>query len=220
MAGFGKLSLTQTAIGTLLDQRAIVLYKQPEILSDNWVQRNIANELWGSTLKYEELFSGMLDMLGEFSQKIGSVAGVNPYGISYMDAKVNIESEICEHPVENGSLIADAAIILPVTAEVTVAMPTYFAQRIYKQMKDLFESKKEKIILQTKYGLYTNLVLQNIVYELEHDTIDRAKFILTLRQIQEVESYGIFKQEMVASAEKIKNPSDAPTVNIGSQVGV
>ena len=30
MAGFGSVSLVQTAVGMLLDQRAIVLYKQPK----------------------------------------------------------------------------------------------------------------------------------------------------------------------------------------------
>lgn len=209
MAGFGSLSLTQTAIGTLLDQRAVVLYKQPQEETDNWFLRNVATELWGNALKYEELFSGLLGDLGAIST-IANVSGTNPYGITYIDAKVSIESELCDHPVEDGSVITDMSIKTPVSAIVTVAMPTFFAEKIYNQMYKMYDTKKDKIILQTKYGLYKNMVLQNMEYELEHDTVDRTKFILTLREIVEVKSYNEFNQ--------IADMSDATTINIGSQM--
>ena len=108
---------------------------------------------------------------------------------------------------------------MPVSAEVTVAMPTFFAERIYDQMRSMFELKKDKIILQTKYGLYKNLVLQNIEYELERSTVDRTKFVLTLRQIQEANTYDFYSKK-VAEAEKIAKASDSTTVNTGSQVAV
>lgn len=212
MAGFGSVSLTQTAVGALLDQRAIVLYEQPEI--DNKEVSSLSYELWGEQFIYNELFSGLL--AGTGVERVANVAGANPYGISYMSAKVNIESDLCDHPVEDGTIITDASIVLPVSAEVEVAMPTLFAERIYAQMEDLFKQKKKKIILQTKYAVYKNLVLQNIEYELEHNTIDRTKFILTLREIQEVSTYGDFNN--VASAENISNGSDATTINTGTQI--
>ena len=226
MAGFGSISLTQTAIGTLLDQRAVVLYKQPadEIINSSTskgiksIANTIVNELVGNAFKYEELFSGLLDDLGVVSS-IANVTGANPYGITYIDAKVSIESDLCDHPVETGIVVTDASILLPISAEVTVAMPTYFAERIYEQMKDMYRLKKDKIILQTKYGLYRNLVLQNIEYELEHDTVDRTKFVLTLREIQEGyvnDSAG----EVAAEKDKIAKASDTTTVNTGSQMAV
>ena len=218
MAGFGAVGLTQTAVGALLDQRAIVLYEQPEIdkQDDNGIGTSISRELWGNQFKYKELFSGLLSSAGVIGQA-ANVAGANPYGITYIDAKVNIESELCDHPVEKGMVITDASIILPVSAEVTVAMPTHFAENIYNSMKDLYTLKKPKIILQTKYGLYKNLVLQNIEYELEPNSIDRAKFILTLREVQEIDAVGNMKED-VSNADNVANGSDASTVDTGGQV--
>lgn len=231
MAGFGSISLTQTAIGTLLDQRAIVLYKQPadEIITSSTEKglktikdyaKEAVRQLVNNAFTYEELFAGLASELGsDILTKVANVTGTNPYGITYIDAKVNIESDLCDHPIETGAVVTDASIIMPVSAEVTVAMPTFFAERIYDQMRSMFELKKDKIILQTKYGLYKNLVLQNIEYELERSTVDRTKFVLTLRQIQEANTYDFYSKK-VAEAEKIAKASDSTTVNTGSQVAV
>lgn len=228
MAGFGTLSLTQTAIGTLIDQRAVVLYKQPadEIVGST-TQKGITDyakeavrQLVGNAFTYEELFAGLASKLGsDILTRVANVTGTNPYGITYIDAKVNIESSLCDHPVESGALITDASIILPVKAEVSVAMPTFFAERIYEQMKDMYRLKKDKIILQTKYGLYKNLVLQNIEYELEHETVDRTKFVLTLREIQESYVWDLLGKK-IAEAHKIAQASDANTISTGSQIAV
>ena len=222
MAGFGSISLVQTAIGTLLDQRAVVLYKQPadDAIVANTVAGKIIHNLVGSAFQYEELFAGLAGKLdSDILTRLANVTGKNPYGITYMDAKVNVESDLCDHPIETGAVVTDASIILPVNAEVTVVMPTFFAERIYEQMYDLYKTKKEKIILQTKYRVYKNLVLQNIEYELEHDTIDRTKFVLTLREIQEYlvnDTLG----EIATEVEKVATASDATTVNGGSQMAV
>ena len=148
MAGFGSVSLTQTAVGTLIDQRAIVLYKQPAIIEEKstiigkaWSA--ITNELWGQGAGYEELFSGLLSNIRDL-ETAANVTGTNPYGITYIDAKVNIESDLCDHPLESGAVVTDAAILLPVSAEVTVAMPTFFAQRIYNQMEDIYKNKEHR----------------------------------------------------------------------------
>jgi hypothetical protein len=217
MAGFGSISLAQTVIGTLLDQRAVVLYKQPK---DDIVAKGIEKHLFGNAFKYEELFAGLAKNIGsDVLTRVANVTGANPYGITYIDAKVNMESNLCDHPVENGAILTDASILLPISAEVTVAMPTFFAQSIYNQMEDMYKEKKDRIILQTKYGLYKNLVLQNIEYELEHDTIDRTKFVLSLREIQESSVFDYF-DKIVAESDKIANSSDANTINTGSQMAV
>lgn len=236
MAGFGTLSLAQTVIGTLLDQRAIVLYKQPQsdnsnmtiipnVRVPNTTTQELVRQLWGNQFKYEELFAGLLSGYSNTDfgmlEKIANITAANPYGISYMDARVNIESEMCDHPIESGALVTDASIIQPVSAEVSVAMPTFFAERIYNQMYDLYREKQSKIILQTKYGIYTDLVLQNISYELVYDKIDRTIFTLTLREIQEAASYGDFSFNYKKVGESnIMTPSDATTVNMGTQIAV
>lgn len=228
MAGFGSISLTQTVIGTMLDQRAVVLYKQPnnyekKIIKDSSAVfiSNLTEQLWGRQFEYEELFAGLASKLGsDILTRIANVAGANPYGITYMSGKVDIESDLCDHPIEDGTIITDASVVLPITAEVVVAMPTFFAERIYAQMDDLYRKKEDKIILQTKYGIYDNLVLKDMTYEMEYDKVDRTIFTLSLRQVQEVSSYGDFRFNNIASPDKIVESSDATTIKTGTQMAV
>lgn len=218
MAGFGAVGLTQTAIGALIDQRAIVLYEQPlfeEVTHDSsWLEKQafkVSRSLWGSQFKYNELFTGLLDGTG--TGKLANVAGVNPYGVSYIEAKVNKESELCDHPVESGAILTDASIDLPTSAEVVIAMPTLYSEDIYQQIEE-FRVDKKKIILQTKYNVYRDLVIKDLSYELEHDTIDRAKFTLTLREVQEF----ISSTESEDVSNNAEEPSDVSTENTGTQV--
>lgn len=219
MAGFGSISLAQTVVGTLIDQRAVVLYEQPEIVSSKrtWVD-NLVKELYGNQFKYQELFAGKISQLNaDVLSKVVNVMGANPYGITYMSADVSVESDLCDHPVETGMVITDASIIRPVSARVAVAMPTFFAEKIYNDIYKLQQKKEKKIILQTKYGVYENLVLQNFSYGLDSTNIDRTIFSLDLRQVLEVEPYGEFKF-LASKAESIKDASDANTISNGTQV--
>lgn len=222
MAGFGSISLTQTVIGSLIDQRAVVLYKQPKDKVDTLSKYNLVNdlvhELYGNALQYEELFAGLVSELGsDILTKTANITGTNPYGITYISAQVNIESDLCDHPIETGRVLTDASIVKPKTAQVEVAMPTFFAERIYQSMLKLQEAKEDKIILQTKYGVYENLVLQSFSYGLDRNTVDRTVFTLILREIMEVEPYGEFNF-LASEASNIKNASDSDTISNGTQV--
>lgn len=222
MAGFGSISLTQTAIGTLIDQRAVVLYKQPKTevsaLSKYNIVNDLVEELYGKALQYEELFAGLIGELGaDWLNKLTNITGTNPYGVSYVSARVNIESDLCDHPIETGKVLTDASIIQPVSAQVEVAMPTFFAERIYTSMDNLQKKKEDKIILQTKYGVYKNLVLQSFSYALENKTVDRTVFTLILREIMEVKSYGTFNS-VASQYGNVKEASDTNTLSSGTQV--
>ena len=222
MAGFGSISLTQTAVGSLLDQRAVVLYDDP--LTDEWRASGFLStgddyidlsyekrSLWGQMKGYQELFSGLLGDMGAVST-IANTSGLNPYGITYVDAKVNIESDLIEHPVETGQTMMDTAIRQPITADVTVVMPTVFAERIYNQIMKYYYDKDKRIILQTKYGVYNHLVLKDISYELKYDKIDRTEFILSLKEI--ITAYEGFTK---LNEETVRDVPDSSTINTGSQ---
>lgn len=208
MAGFGTLSLAQTVVGTLLDQRAVVLYEQPGKFTAN---TGIVGELIGRAGGYNELFSGLLGGKGALST-VANTTGVNPYGITYLSCKVNVESDLCDHPVETGSTITDSAVIKPVSAQVEVAMPTLFAERIYNQMIDVFKKKQKRILLQTKYAVYENLVLKDLTYSMDNNTVDRTRFTLNLREVQLVNP-SLFEGN-------VEYPADSDTVNTGTQIAI
>lgn len=216
MAGFGSISLAQTVVGTLLDQRAIVLYAQPEVTAGALAYNRTLLDIGGLGVQgYQELFSGLLGEAGIVGTTANQL-GVNPYGITYIDAKVNLESDLMEHPTEIGVDMTDTAIRKPTTAEVTVAMPTHFANEIYESMQRYFGNGSKQIILQTKYGVYTNMVLKDISYELVRDKIDRTVFTLSLREIQL--AYEWFADEF--NSTDVVNGSDASTVSGGSQMAI
>ena len=213
MAGFGSISLAQTVVGTLIDQRAVVLYQQPEITNKlSWLERNV----FGGGFSYNELFSGLLGNSGLISS-VANLTGINPYGITYISASVDIESDLCDHPVESGMIITDSSIIRPISARVEVAMPTFFAEKIYNSMYELQQKKASKIILQTKYGVYKNLVLQSFSYTLDNNKVDRTIFTLQLREVMEVQPYGEF-EFLASESQNLANASDANTVSNGTQV--
>ena len=56
-------------------------------------------------------------------------------------------------------------------------------------------------------------------YELERNTVDRTKFVLTLREIQESNVWDLYGK-VVAESKKIANGSDSTTVNTGSQIAI
>lgn len=184
------LVVAETVVGSMIDLRNVVLYAQPEEITNlpyhltidgntvNFHERSVEELVKRSELV--ELFTGIP------VPHLSDINGYNMFGISYMNADVNISSDLCDHPVENGEVVTDNAILNPIEAKVSIVMPTAFYTRIYKEIEDYFVNKKY-IMLQTKLGLYRNLVIASMPYKMEKETIDRPQIELSLRQIMVVE---------------------------------
>lgn len=199
------LVIAEQVVGSLIDQRSVVLYEQPEFdrakteletaMEDSKLGRALEPTVTDfiNKQKLVELFTGIkIPYLSEIN-------GFNMMGVSYMDADVSISSDLCDHPIETGQVITDSAIINPISAEVRIAMPTAFYTQIYEEIKKYYIEKK-KIILLTKFGVYKNMVIQAMPYKLENSSADRPVVSLSLREIMEVEpSYT----EMTAGATEI-----------------
>jgi len=161
--------------------------------------------------KLKEIFTGFAD---EKYTRISKINGWNAYGVSYIKADVDITSDLCDFPIETGSIITDNAIVQPITIKVQIALPTAFATRIYAEMIKYYQ-KKKYIMVQTKFAMYRNMVIQSMPFKLENETIDRPIVELTLRQVVEVEPQYI---NIGNGDSEIKNPkdaSDSDTVDIG-----
>ena len=209
------LVLSETIAGTILDLRYVKLYEQAD---DDKIQDIIGDHNYNifdpivdrmvNAFKLTELFTGQgIPVTDKFS--IGNV-----YGITYESARVEITSDICEHPVETGSYVADAAIKNPIKAKVNIAMPTALYGRIYKQIQDYYTTKK-KIMLQDKFTVHKNMVIAAMPYEMKSNSIDRPIIELELRQINEIEPQGLSAGGDKIPAKKTQNPSDADTVPLG-----
>ena len=215
------LVLSETVVGSIIDTRALVLYEQPEDVkfgSDaettidedgNIIETGLLQLV--DSRKLKEIFTGFAD---EKYTKISKINGWNAYGVSYIKADVDITSDLCDFPIETGSIITDNAIVQPITIKVQIALPTAFATRIYAEMIKYYQ-KKKYIMVQTKFAMYRNMVIQSMPFKLENETIDRPIVELTLRQVVEVEPQYI---NIGNGNSEIKNPkdaSDSDTVDIG-----
>ena len=137
------------------------------------------------------------------------------YGISYIQGDVDISSDLCDHPTETGSVITDNAIINPISMKVQVAMPTALYTRIYAQMVKYFQEKRF-ILVQTKFAMYRNMVIQAMPYKLDNATVDRPVIELSLRQVMEVSpQYTNATQNTGDSIQNSLDPEDNDTVDLG-----
>lgn len=207
------LVISEVVVGSIIDTRALVFYEQPEQKFDfaSEIEDEEGNIIENSLLslvdkrQLKEIFTGFEVPV------VSKINGMNIYGISYVNADVSISSDLCDHPVESGSVITDNAIINPISMKVKVALPTAFSTRIYEQMIRFYQ-KKKYIMVQTKFAMYRNMVIESMPYKLENETIDRPVVELSLRQIQEVEVQYITGDAI------IKNPiskEDADTKDLG-----
>lgn len=171
--------MAETVVGAIADTRALVLYEQPEdidfgSLSD--AEKDLVALVDKRELK--ELFTGI------GVPYLSKINGFNMYGISYVDGNIDIDSDLCDHPTETGSIITDNAIINPISMKIQVAMPTGLYTRIYAQMIKYYQ-QKQFILVQTKFAMYRNMVIQAMPYKIDNATVDRPIVELTLRQIME-----------------------------------
>ena len=209
MANFFKnpLVLAETVVGSLTDQRSLVLYEQPETKISN----DEATDLLSLVDKRQlvELFTGI------GVPYISKINGFNMYGISYIKGDVDISSDLCDHPTETGSIITDNAIINPISIKIEVAMPTALYTRIYAQIVKYYQQKKF-IIVQTKFAMYRNMVIQNMPYKLDNSTVDRPVIELLLRQVMEVQpQYTNATQTTGNSITNARDSEDNDTIDRG-----
>lgn len=216
------LVVAENVVGTLLDRRAVVLYEQKEIedakadratTTLGKITQSLNDTLsdFITRMSLTELFTG-LDPL-----YLSNIIGFSMWGITYESANLTIDSELCDHPIETGETITDAAILNPKGAEVIIRMPTALYTQIYQEIVKYYESKK-KIILLTKFDTYRDMVISAMPYTLNHDEVDRPAIKLTLKQILEVESSYVQTESGTVRAiksNKTRQYDDTSQVDVG-----
>lgn len=213
MANYFKnpLVIAETVVGSIVDQRALVLYEQPEKIDFSTVTNETENAIYElvDRNQLKELFTGIE------IKYVSEINGFNMYGISYVDGDIEISSDLCDHPTETGSVITDNAIVNPIAIKVRVAMPTALYTRVYAQMIKYYQ-EKTFILVQTKFAMYRNMVIQAMPYKLENSTVDRPIVELSLRQVMEVQpQYTDVTQNTGGSITNSLDPEDNDTLDLG-----
>lgn len=94
-------------------------------------------------------------------------------------AFVTEPSKIMEHPLEDGSTVADHRVFLPVEIEMTLLIPIDNFQRlraIYRQT--------ETVTIQTSSGSYDNMVIEVLPHDITPDAVDMLPVALRFREVQ------------------------------------
>lgn len=123
-----------------------------------------------------------------------------------MRAGVNLDSEIFEHPLENGNKIADFKIDKPVVIQLGLMIPTSSYNDDYSSMR---QAKKEgtTLIVQTRAGTYSNMIIQAMPHEEAVEYGDCLAMSCTLREVE----WYTANIETLPAKEVAVNPKSAAT---------
>lgn len=99
-----------------------------------------------------------------------------------LKAVVRETSKVMEHPAENGVLIADHHIINPVEIDLYMLIPVQFYGTVYTQIRQAWVNASN-LSVQTKTGIYLNMIIQDLPHEESPDTYDAITMLLRMKQV-------------------------------------
>lgn len=116
-------------------------------------------------------------------------------------------AKVMEHPVENGTIITDHRVILPVEVEASMLIQSADAQDTYRIIRQLYLNGT-LLIVQSKAAVYRNQMIASLPHEEDPDQYGAIPVALKFKQVQFVtETFS------VVSA----NPTNATTTDRGIQ---
>lgn len=154
----------------------------------------------------ELLVSSAQDGLGFAAEYVGLNSVI-------MYAEVKESSKICEHPLEDGSVIADHQVQMPVEIRLQIVMPYYFYDSIITELRTLKE-QGTLVSVHTKGGIYTDMVFVDIPHKEDVSNVDRLSFDCTLKQAILVKG-----EESTLSEKDVIQKSNASTAKSGTKQG-
>lgn len=126
-------------------------------------------------------------------------------------ATVKEDSKLMEHPLETGATITDHTIILPTEIELSL-IPTRGEYRdVYQRIRQSFKNR-DLLVVQTKTGVYDNLVIQSVPHEEDPEQFDTIAIALKLREVQFVAA-----QFAQLPPKAVRNPANSSKVDKGQQ---
>jgi len=129
-------------------------------------------------------------------------------------ANVTVASKVMEHPVEDGSTIADHRVILPVEIELTMILGTVGEYRdTYNQIRSLF-LQTETLVVQTRTGTYPNMIIEKMPHDETADVFDAIPLVVKLREVVLVTA-----QFQALPPKAVAKKRNASTVKRGEQNG-
>lgn len=130
-----------------------------------------------------------------------------------MYADVRESSTLCEHPLEDGSVVVDHQIQQPVEIGLQIVLPQYFFAEIRDELRRLKENGTF-VSVHTQGGIYNNMVFRDIPHRESVENQGRLVFECTLKQAPIVKGTDI-----TLTTKKVANATNASTKDSGTKKG-
>jgi len=167
---------------------------------------------------------GTIGAVQNFAESILSMFGVDEVAIfdpntfqqifetaRPLKANVDRQLKLMDHPLENGAVVSDFAIVMPVSIEMAMIVGGDEYQSVYQQIK-AFWLARQPVTVQTKADVFQNMLIQGIPHEETPDMMDVLPIAFKLREIQ-----VITVQYQALPPQAVQASADQSTVNRGAQ---
>lgn len=121
-----------------------------------------------------------------------------------MKIGVKEPSKPMEHPVENGTIITDHRIILPIEIDMQLILPAPLYRNLYLQIKQLF-TKSSLLIVQTKNEVYKNMMISDLPHEERPEMYDAIIVDLKFKQVLFAQTEVGFSPEDAEKSDTVEN---------------
>jgi len=150
--------------------------------------------------------SGSADVVAVFDQTFKQLfSTARPLKIT-----VKEEKKVMQHPIETGEVIADHAVIQPVNIELSVLLQGRDDYRsVYQEIRTIFLNNTI-IIVQTRTGTYSNMVISAMPHDETPEQFDMIAIAVKLE-----EALFVTPKTGKLPPAKVKDKKKASTVDAG-----
>lgn len=144
-------------------------------------------------------------LLGGFAVILRGTGVFTPAYMKFSDKKT---STLCDHPIEDGSMVSDHKVLMPRDFTLTVALPERYGYGMIKELDAYFKSS-EKIIVRCATGVYFNMILTEPAANITPERLSRPLYDLTFREVVVVQPQ--IEQNASTGTGKTANEEDQAT---------
>lgn len=128
-------------------------------------------------------------------------------------ASIMREAKLMEHPLEDGSSIADHRVIQPTEIEMPVLLPAGEYRSLYQEINKAWLGT-ELFYIHTRAGIYKSMALEAMPHEENPEQFDVIPMVLRLKEVKLVAT-----QYQALPAKKVARAADQSTVKRAEQTG-
>lgn len=128
-----------------------------------------------------------------------------------MKASIAEGAKLMTHPLENGEVITDHRVILPVAISLAMILRSRDYRDTYAAIRAAFR-RTDEFTVQTKTDTYRNMYLRDIPHEEDPDKFDTITIILEF-----VEAQFFTSQVQELTEAEVTDREDSSTLNRGEQ---